>query len=153
MDDLFALSILTVPYAVWGVVITLAALLIMSIMSNKYKRMHYTHCVYISKNNIQVLNIKTGNISTGTANFSTERLLVGDINIAEKLLSDLLKQVIPKIGLRPKMIVQPLDYIVGGLSPVEERILRELCEASGAAVVKVHVGDKITKEVLLSNRF
>ncbi|WP_052480826.1 hypothetical protein [Gilvimarinus agarilyticus] len=78
--------------------------------------------------------------------FSTERLLVGTFSAAEPALKSLVKKVTPRgiIKKSPRVIIQPLEYLEGGLSEVEERVLKELALSAGAFKVVLHTGEELT---------
>lgn len=80
--------------------------------------------------------------------FTTERLLVGTFSVAEPALTQLVKSVTQDGFLRraPRMIIQPMALVDGGLSEVEERILKELALGAGASKVVIHVGLELTDD-------
>lgn len=102
--------------------------------------------VFIRRNQMEVTNLADGRTSSGSASFSTERLLVGNLGDAQKLLTDLLKQVISggMFAARPRLLMQPLEMTEGGLSAVEELLLVDLGLVAGARHVHVHVGAKLS---------
>lgn len=86
--------------------------------------------IQIRKNQITVRNIDIQQQATGNANFSTERLLVGDFIVAAQLLQKIGKPLMPRFNLpfnRPGILVHALEINQGGLSAVEIRTLAELC--------------------------
>lgn len=79
--------------------------------------------------------------------FSTQRLLVGQFQAASRALERGFKQaraVGSLFGLKPAVVIQPMEKIDGGLSEVEERILTELVLGAGARKVKVWVGRELS---------
>ena len=78
--------------------------------------------------------------------FTTERLLVGEFSIAEKLLKDGFKQMNKGILLayRPLVVIQPMEIVGNEISEVEERILMELALGSGAYEAVVWKGHQLT---------
>ena len=46
----------------------------------------YDYVVYISRNMIEVLNLRTGEFAIGSADFTTQRLLIWNFSSAERLL-------------------------------------------------------------------
>lgn len=78
--------------------------------------------------------------------FTTERLLVGKFSAAESVLSTLINEIQPKALFKksPRVVIQPMDMIDGGLSEVEERIFRELALGAGAFKVILHIGKELS---------
>lgn len=77
--------------------------------------------------------------------FSTTRLLVGQFREAAALLRKALGEVAGSGLFRasPVVVIHPVEMVEGGLSEVEERILRELALGAGARSVIVHVGNAL----------
>jgi hypothetical protein len=71
--------------------------------------------------------------------FTTTRLLIGKFYVAEECLKNAVKEfgAIGFFKRAPKIIIQPHEYLEGGLSEVEDRILREI--ALGAGAREAHV--------------
>jgi len=85
--------------------------------------------IQIRKNRITVRNVDTQQQATGSAAFSTERLLVGEFFPAENLICQLAKPLMPRFNIpfyRPGLLVHALEINQGGLSAVETRTLMEL---------------------------
>lgn len=84
--------------------------------------------------------------------FTTARLLVGQFQDAALLL----RKAIQEIGsgglfrVSPAVVIHPVEMVEGGLSEVEERVLRELALGSGARSVVVHVGAPLTDAEVMS---
>lgn len=78
--------------------------------------------------------------------FTTNRLLIGNFDSALSLTKAAINQV--NSGKRrwvtPKICVHPLDYIEGGLSPVEKRLFWELATTAGAFDVRVWEGSELS---------
>jgi hypothetical protein len=94
--------------------------------------------VKIYRDKIEITNVNTQQTISKTSNikFSTNRLLVAEFNIAEILIREILKE----LGLSRrtlKVLIQPMEELEGGLSEVEKRVLRDLAEQSGGAVVYI----------------
>ncbi len=106
---------------------------------------------YVQKNHIEVVNLKDGNSARGEASFTTTRLLVGQFKPAEELLTNLLADVKSKgfFAPMPRLLIQPLEMVEGGLSEVEERVFFELGTSAGARHVKVHVGAKLSLQAAI----
>ena len=83
--------------------------------------------------------------------FTTTRLLVGEFNNAEKLLKETLKKLFTGqwYAASPIIVIQPMEMIEGGLSPVEERVLRELAFGVGGRKVVVWVGKELSNEEVI----
>ena len=78
--------------------------------------------------------------------FTTARLLIGQFQAAESTLKKAVKEM-SKGGLfaaAPPVLIQPLELIEGGLSEIEERVLREVAMGAGASRVVVWVGHELT---------
>ncbi|NLS55240.1 YjaA family stress response protein [Hafnia alvei] len=101
--------------------------------------------VQIRKNKMTVRNVDTQREVSGSAAFTTERLLVGNFFEAEKLVRELSSQVMSRTnqflsrpgllssllrilfpGLYCDLLVHALEMNHGGLSQVEERVLKEI---------------------------
>ena len=68
--------------------------------------------------------------------FSSERLLVAEFAVAEKLIKDMLKDMgISKKNL--KVIIQQIDNFEDELCESEKRILRDIAEQVGAKAVYI----------------
>lgn len=46
----------------------------------------------------------------------------------------------------PQIVMHQLEKTEGGLTSVEDRVLRELAVAAGAREVLIHIGDKVSVE-------
>ena len=90
-------------------------------------------------------------IVSATESFTTRRLLVGDFAKAEALLAEALKKINQgKLKLAsPAILVQPLEMVEEGLSPVEERIFKELAVGAGARSVVVWVGSELSDQQVM----
>jgi len=107
--------------------------------------------VRIYENRIHVRNIDDRNeieLSTESP-FSTERLLVGNFTAAQTLLKKGLRIVIGKKLFSLSIIMHPMEKIDGGLSQVEERVLKDLAIIAGAQKVEVWVGHELTDDEVL----
>ena len=84
--------------------------------------------------------------------FTTTRLLIGDFLIAEKVLSKAMKTVGYNkwLSSKPTIVMHPMSMTDGGLSQVEDQILRELAVSVGARNSFVWVGEKLTNEEIIS---
>lgn len=104
--------------------------------------------VKVSKNRFQVRCIDNKNEITVSAvkPFTTKRLLVGDFNIAEQYLKEGINKVHEGrwISASPEVVIQPLEMIEEGLSPVEERLFKELAAGAGARKMAVWVGHELS---------
>jgi rod shape-determining protein MreB len=91
----------------------------------------------LSSPNIRVLNP-----------FKHSRSFVADFMCAEKILQHgIYTMHNSKIRPAPRVIIHQLDKTDGGLTDIEERVLRELALGAGAREVIIYVGDKINSSV------
>lgn len=102
----------------------------------------------IARDHLYVKNVENGREAELHANppFSNARLLIADFSQAERLIKQLMKEVLTKrfmLVIAPKMVIHPLECLEGGLSMVEERALWEVGKSSGARQVVVHVGERL----------
>ncbi len=105
--------------------------------------------IKVSINRFDLRHIESGKIISISAvePFTTERLLIGQFHSAEKALTDGITQIAGHrrlMALKPRVLIQPLEKIEGGLSEVEERVLLEVATAAGAKEVKVWVGHELS---------
>ncbi len=86
---------------------------------------------------------------TSTSPFTTERLLIGNFTAIQTLLKKGLKIVVGKKFFPPIILMHPIEKVDGGLSQVEERILKDLAIIVGAQSTVLWLGQELTdKEVL-----
>ena len=71
--------------------------------------------------------------------FSHPRVLVADFTVAEKILQHSFRELLKANTLRPSpiVVIQPMEKLEGGLTMIEDRVLRELCFGAGARDVFV----------------
>lgn len=84
--------------------------------------------------------------------FTTQRLLIGRFDAAERCLRDGLARVVRGGWLRPRphVLVQPMAMTEGGLSQIEQRAFTELAYGAGAGRAVVWVGDELADEEALA---
>jgi len=106
--------------------------------------------VKIYKNKFTVRHIESNTEVTRSAiePFTTKRLLVGEFISAANLLGEIIKDLYTKNWFSPSpiIIMHPMTMIEGGLSDIEERILRELATDVGARKVIIWTGHELTNE-------
>ena len=80
--------------------------------------------------------------------FSTSSLLLGQFHSAVETMKRGLREAKAGAGFfsAPEVLIQPMEMIEGGLSEVEDRVLREVPAASGAKKVVVWLGDQLDDE-------
>lgn len=80
--------------------------------------------------------------------FSTSRLLIGNFSLAEQLLRNGIKEVLPKklIKRSAAVLIHPIEMVDGGLCEVEVKILHEIAIAAGAHRVKLWEGEELTPQ-------
>lgn len=110
-----------------------------------------TNDIYIKiyENKLVAKNLSTNGIWESIypeADFTTERLLVGNFSEADKALTKLVKNILEKgiISKTPQLIIHPLEKVEGGLSQVEERIFIELGRGAGAQKITLHIGSELS---------
>jgi hypothetical protein len=103
----------------------------------------------IACNHLHLLHVESGRDVHLRAElpFSNARLLVADFTLAECLLKQAVQTLLPKrflrLSLAPRLLIQPMECLEGGLSMVEERILMELGLGSGARKVQLYTGEPL----------
>ena len=76
--------------------------------------------------------------------FSHARSFIGNFMLAEKILQHGVFIIHgSKLRAAPRVIMHQLEKTEGGLSDIEERVLRELAIGMGAREVLLHTGSKI----------
>ncbi|WP_240433869.1 rod shape-determining protein [Shewanella japonica] len=91
----------------------------------------------LSGSNIKVLNP-----------FKHNRSFVADFMCAEKILQHGMYTLHKsKIKPSPRVVVHQLEKTDGGLTDIEERVLRELALGAGAREVVIYLGSKINTNV------
>lgn len=76
--------------------------------------------------------------------FSHPRSFIGSFMLAEKILQHGVFMIHGSVfGAKPRIIMHQLEKIEGGLTDIEERVLRELASGMGAKQVLIHTGSKI----------
>ena len=80
--------------------------------------------------------------------FRHSRSMVGNFQAAEKLLQHAFQSV-HKTVLRvsPRVVMHQLEKTEGGLSDVEQKVLRELAASAGAREVVVYTGRQVSPEI------
>lgn len=106
----------------------------------------------IACNHLHLLHVESGRDLHLQAEppFSNARLLVADFTVAERLLKQAVKTLVPtrflRLSLAPRLLIQPMERLEGGLSMVEARILTELGLGSGARKVQLYIGEPLDAE-------
>lgn len=76
--------------------------------------------------------------------FKHPRSFVGDFYLAEKIIQHGMLQVHKsRIRPAPRVIMHQLEKTEGGLTNIEERVLREIAAGAGAREVVIYLGKKI----------
>lgn len=81
--------------------------------------------------------------------FSHPRQLLADFHKAEKLLQCAIKTLFTDNFFgrpSPRVIVHPMEKLEGGLTVVEVRAFKELCEGAGVRGVVVYTGGDLDKQ-------
>lgn len=114
---------------------------------------HRTVYVQVQKDAFQLRHIGNGQEKQVHAikPFSTDRLLVGQFSIAQRLLKQALGEL-SRAGLfapAPVVLIHPIEQAEGGLCEVEERVLYELAKGAGAWRAHVWVGHHLADQEVL----
>lgn len=81
--------------------------------------------------------------------FSHSRCLVANFGLAEKILQHgLFTFHNSKLRAAPRVVMHQLEKLEGGLTDIEERVLRELALGMGARDVLIHSGDRLSVRTL-----
>ena len=103
--------------------------------------------VRVGRNQFRVKHIESGADTTvvATTPFTTTRLLIGQFGAAEEALKSALKQIATGrlFAPSPSVVMHPLEMVEGGLSEIEDRILREVAIGAGAGKAVVWVGREL----------
>lgn len=105
--------------------------------------------IYENRVHIRNINDRKEIELTATSPFTTERLLVGNFTVAQTLLKKGLKIVMGKKFFAPTVLMHPIEKVDGGLSQVEERVLKDLAIIAGAQKVFVRVGPELNDNDVL----
>jgi rod shape-determining protein MreB len=118
-------------------------------MLNKF----FTCMLYVKiyKNKFVVKNL-SNNLSpqmfTPDVSFTTHRLLIGTFAPAQQCLKQAIRSAAPHswFTARPSLLIQPMEMNEGGLSEIEEKILRECALGAGARKIIVWVGAELSND-------
>jgi len=104
--------------------------------------------VRVKKNQFRVRSLESAAEATFDAQppFTTARLLIGQFQAAEKVLKRAVTEMSKSriFAVSPQVLIQPLEMLEGGLSEVEERVLKEVAIGAGASKVVVWVGHELS---------
>ena len=92
--------------------------------------------------------LSTPNVTTRYVNpFAHPRSFVGNFLLAEKILQHGMREI-HKTRLRPspRVVMHQLEKNEGGLTDIEDRVLRELAVGAGAREVIIYLGQRINVE-------
>ncbi|PTB88917.1 rod shape-determining protein MreB [Pseudidiomarina aestuarii] len=80
--------------------------------------------------------------------FSHPRCLVANFGLAEKILQHgLFTFHNSKLRAAPRVVMHQLEKLEGGLTDIEERVLRELALGMGAREVLIHTGERLNLQM------
>ncbi|MCU7932861.1 MAG: 1-pyrroline-5-carboxylate dehydrogenase [Candidatus Thiodiazotropha sp. (ex Codakia rugifera)] len=119
----------------------------------------FANSVYIKvyQNRFDLRQIESGVTATVVSSntFSTSRILVGHFVEADTILRKGMKQLHKDKWFTPKpvVIIQPMEKTEGGLSQVEERILKELATGAGARKTLVWVGHELSDNEVIEKLY
>jgi rod shape-determining protein MreB and related proteins len=102
----------------------------------------------ISSNRIVLRNVLSGKEMTFVTDqpFTHPRMLIGHFVHAEMLLKKAIQQLLVHSLLKPapSILMHPLENLEGGLSQIEERVLREMALGSGARKAVIWTGSALS---------
>lgn len=106
--------------------------------------------VFKNKFELNYLNKELSETIHATTPFSTERLLIGQFEVAEACLQKGIQKLLSNrlFATSPIVVIQPMEMIENGISQVEERVLREVAIGAGARKTFVWVGDELSNDKL-----
>ncbi len=86
--------------------------------------------------------------------FAHQRSLVSDFTVGEQLLKFALQQLMRKgwLALSPRLVLHPPGDVLGGLTGIELRALREMALGAGAREVTIWQGPALSDAQLLSGQ-
>jgi rod shape-determining protein MreB len=91
---------------------------------------------------------ETSSHITVTNPFQHPRSFVGDFFLAEKIIQHGVFEIHKsRIKPAPRMVMHQLEKTEGGLTSIEDRVLRELALGAGAREVVIYLGSKINTDV------
>jgi hypothetical protein len=98
--------------------------------------------IKVSKNKIEITNLENSETISEIAinKFSNNRIIIADFISAELLLRSMIKRILPNKNsffIRVKVVVQQIEEFEGGLTDIEKRGYRDLCEQVGC--IEVHL--------------
>jgi len=104
--------------------------------------------VRVSRNQFRLKDVDSGTETTTLAStpFTSTRLLIGQFTAAQQALKGGFKDMaagrlfVPS----PTVLMHPVDMVEGGLSEIEERVLKEVAIGAGAGRVVVWVGEELS---------
>lgn len=106
--------------------------------------------VRVRKDHFQVRHLESGveKLAVSPQPFTTTRCLIGQFGPAQALLKATLKPLVKGgfLALAPRLVIHPVEMAEGGLSEVEERVLREVALGAGAAKAVVWAGHQLSDD-------
>lgn len=103
--------------------------------------------VQVFEDRVRVRNIDTGQVAEQRSEqrFSHPRALVGSFTEANTTLKAAVSVVKGTGFIRAfRIVIHAMEKCEGGLTEIEERVLRELALGAGAAKVVVHIGEPLS---------
>ncbi len=105
--------------------------------------------IYINRVHIRNIDDQKEIELTTTTPFTSERLLIGNFTVIQSLIKKGLKIVMGKKFFPPIFLMHPIEKVEGGLSQVEERVIKDLAVLAGAQKGVLWLGHELNdKEVL-----
>lgn len=101
--------------------------------------------VKLSTNKVWAKHLESQTVVESDAHeFTTERLLIGNFDIALSVTKAVTRQAYSaRVKWSPNIAIHPLEYLEGGLSPVEKQLFLELAACIGAREARVWEGTEL----------
>jgi len=113
--------------------------------------------VQVFPNRFELRHIESGSRASALSAqaFSTVRLLIGDFLPAEDALKNGMKELHRGRWFSPKpmVVIQPMEKTENGLSPVEQRVLKEVAAGAGARDSVIWVGHQLSDQEVLAKAY
>lgn len=113
---------------------------------NFFKRQYFYIKLYYNK--VEITHLNSGETITKNSleNFSTKRVVIANFNIIELLVRNCiteLSQNYKALFTQNIMLIQHVEVMEGGVTEIEKRAMRDICEQAGGVEVYLITNNKI----------